>query len=617
MPQKLLPRIAVIARTLWLLPLCCLTAAAPAPPPPAIPDLDWHIERPFRLFTRVEDWTRLAPRPCSNPNNPPSRCDSSMDQWYSRVFAPDDEQGTRWPEPKDLAWHPGRLWSYRDKSYQPGYFPDPTDYVQAKTYFVDIVVPANFDAKQCSVVVGGRTAAPTPCKNARAEVPRGEGTQVQVFLLPERQLIGSSKIRVTDLLVVGLGDSFASGEGNPDRPAGWHTSRLAAHHRTDKTWVQHYNPLGTNTAHWLDEQCHRSLYSHQNLAAMWLAAQDPHRAVTFVHLACSGAEISDGLLHPQSGPPGGGDHVAKSQLASLNEILCTKGRPVGTQPCEHTKQIDLLFLSIGGNDVGFGHIINHYLFPPSQRDRPALASFYHDLLAAGMGHMTAKQANRLISTQLIDRYRSFSAALAKHTKPSLPKHVLLTAYPNPLLREDAKPCALTPGRDVMFEGLSYAFWKANLLGTFAIDEKSQDLIEAEVIGPLHEAQQKFVAENRANRWVFVAGFISALTKHGMCAVADPTLAAKELGWSYPTSDGKWAVLDPAQWRAYHERPRWFRTVHDSILTQRSSDIRVELHGAFHPAARAHAEMARAVVDAAGAALTAAVAGQGSPAGPRE
>lgn len=41
----------------------------------------------------------------------------------------------------------------------------------------------------------------------------------------------------------------------------------------------------------------------------------------------------------------------------------------------------------------------------------------------------------------------------------------------------------------MFEGLSYAFWKANLLGTLAIDEKSQDLIEAEVIGPLHEARE--------------------------------------------------------------------------------------------------------------------------------
>ena len=49
-------------------------------------------------------------------------------------------------------------------------------------------------------------------------------------------------------------------------------------------------------ARWLDQACHRSLYSHQLRAALQLAVEDPHRAVTFVGVACSGAETVFGLF---------------------------------------------------------------------------------------------------------------------------------------------------------------------------------------------------------------------------------------------------------------------------------------------------------------------------------
>ena len=49
-------------------------------------------------------------------------------------------------------------------------------------------------------------------------------------------------------------------------------------------------------ARWLDQACHRSLYSHQLRAALQLGLEDPHRAVTYVGVACSGAEVTFGLF---------------------------------------------------------------------------------------------------------------------------------------------------------------------------------------------------------------------------------------------------------------------------------------------------------------------------------
>jgi hypothetical protein len=77
----------------------------------------------------------------------------------------------------------------------------------------------------------------------------------------------------SDYLVVSIGDSVASGEGNPDATP--HT--------------------------WLEPRCHRSLRSGAALAARAVELGDRHSVVTFVPLACSGATIEEGLLNPYDG----------------------------------------------------------------------------------------------------------------------------------------------------------------------------------------------------------------------------------------------------------------------------------------------------------------------------
>ena len=46
----------------------------------------------------------------------------------------------------------------------------------------------------------------------------------------------------------------------------------------------------------MSQACHRSLYSYQLRTALALAVENPHVAVTFLPLACTGATIESGLL---------------------------------------------------------------------------------------------------------------------------------------------------------------------------------------------------------------------------------------------------------------------------------------------------------------------------------
>ena len=49
----------------------------------------------------------------------------------------------------------------------------------------------------------------------------------------------------------------------------------------------------------MSQACHRSLYSYQLRTALALAIENPHVAVTFLPLACTGATIENGVLDSQ------------------------------------------------------------------------------------------------------------------------------------------------------------------------------------------------------------------------------------------------------------------------------------------------------------------------------
>lgn len=128
---------------------------------------------------------------------------------------------------------------------------------------------------------------------------------------------------VRGLTILSLGDSNASGEGNP---------------RNVGAWLRSKTPLSPFTPYWDDDDCRRSTRAAPAQAALAIEESDPQVPVTFVHLACSGATIERGILGPQSR-----SNQTESQIDQAKRILA------GTR-------IDAVFLSIGANDIGFAGV---------------------------------------------------------------------------------------------------------------------------------------------------------------------------------------------------------------------------------------------------------------------
>ena len=136
-------------------------------------------------------------------------------------------------------------------------------------------------------------------------------------------------------------------------------------------------------AQWLSADCHRSQYGYPFRVGLQLALENRHRAVTFVSLACSGSDVIEGLFSERDAREQfnekGGAKVT-SQFDQLSDLICRSGSAgrtvsatyqlpvykhgstgISTQtiskrwcpPGSRKRAIDLVLLSIGGNDVGF------------------------------------------------------------------------------------------------------------------------------------------------------------------------------------------------------------------------------------------------------------------------
>jgi hypothetical protein len=173
-------------------------------------------------------------------------------------------------------------------------------------------------------------------------------------------------IRVKDLLIVALGDSLATGEGNPETPARWDDpgrpsgGKSAGLPSRPTSFLGRFDP--PTPARWADggsdgdrprttpagklppasvlhTRAHRSTHSGPARFAMRLEAEDSHTSVTYVCLASTGARTDDLFVPDQSGQNKalGPGPVLPAQLDELRALL-------GSRP------IDVLVLSIGIND---------------------------------------------------------------------------------------------------------------------------------------------------------------------------------------------------------------------------------------------------------------------------
>ena len=180
----------------------------------------------------------------------------------------------------------------------------------------------------------GEPFGPDDCRFSHAFGEEGDHTvRLEVTGESGRTDTTSHVVEVDDLLIFSIGDSVASGEGNPDIPGSG-----------SAPW-----PWSDNSV-WQDRQCNRTAKAGPALAAAEIEQRDPRQSVTFVHLACSGATVwgpdqsTGGLLSPYEGINPSEGTLLAPQLAQLEQIA--RGR-----------EVDAVFISIGANDLAFSKVV--------------------------------------------------------------------------------------------------------------------------------------------------------------------------------------------------------------------------------------------------------------------
>ncbi len=590
----------------------------------AEPRIEWRVENPFRFFT-----------------------DSSHTEMHRATWASLTDEERRHPvlsAERHLAErHHGEGWAgaVLDRTCW-----EPTrnrhickgtpDYMNPKSHRVvaalrDIEDATVVDCTWLTAPHGGRQrgqALTMPCDTAVAlEIPHPSGARVTVEI-GGRQ-VADANIVVNDVLIVGMGDSFGSGEGNPDVPVRFSRNRFVDYGRADKgvdlagfpARIGNWKDIGDksfieNNPRWLDQACHRSLYSHQVRAALQLAVESHNRAVTFVGYACSGAEIVDGLFLRYKGHEWVPNPPDLSQISAVAQAQCgdtaakdydlpeayhmngkvpplAGGLVLRKCDAENARRIDLVMLSIGGNDVGFARLVANAILADKSALRRVGGWF-------GQVHGFVEASRQL--DELDDRYKALRRAMHNilHIPWAESDRVMLVSYPTLTLLED--------GRSVCPDGRA----GMTVASDFELSaEKAKDsMVAGERLDGIMRASAK------QHGWTFVGAHRRQFVGRSICAGwTDQALSSADDLRLPRWTGSEWVPFNPGDWRAYAPRQRWFRTPNDAYMTGNfhvSKSIMQKAlptntlnwfqvllaslySGAFHPTAEGQAAIADAVV----------------------
>lgn len=645
---------------------CCLLA----PPAAFSATLDWEVADRFRLFLSEPAPTRIVEDPGL----------SVQDVFLAKVSASPPGPAARPEEPvyRTIATFLGRAASGRGpmagkRPYQATHWvgagPDAESTPSRdRRYSSDYLYPAGYTVRvRAKGVAPGDTCTwrvaslgddfTAPCAvavllpvRARPDHRGAVATEVGLDVRsPSGQATqASATISFPDRLIVGLGESFASGEGNPDEPQRYDPRLRKA---METYWSEDLDPHerwwrsaavleSLTPARWWDPVCHRSLYSQQAAAAFVYSASRPREAVTFAAFSCSGAEVLDGLLAPQANPPGVSDYgrpgadktfAMRAQVNDLVALLCrnepaadlsrrqlsglaragriTRERlPVVINEAVYAevrcaqgtpRPVDAVLLSIGGNDVGFAGAVKNALLPTLAADR--LGQSVLSRVRSLMQITPAYIAHRRILYDLPQLYPEVQAALRATVAPGLTP-VIQSQYPNAL--EDQGPAPPQgksfcdgPNDNRLFGAMHGIFPDAK------VDPAKRWRLEItaaegrEVNDALFEPLNLAVRSSQGPGWN-VIGYDGAFDRRGWCA-GD---LKERMEYDLPglRADGSWVSFNPETWDPYASRTRLFRTANDVVLTQIGSTKPLTklfsdlgnrsffaTAGMFHPTAQGH------------------------------
>jgi hypothetical protein len=489
--------------------------------------------------------------------------------------------------------------------------------------------------------------------------------------LPDGRELADPEVVVEDLFIVALGDSFASGESNPDKPVQFSAARemlydptmaLAANKPNEATAPQYglasnddqFNPkvlprrfmedeaaerfnrvaspefaaaFDKAAARWLSRDCHRSQYGYPFRVSIELALENRHRAVTLASLVCSGSTVLEGLfldMDPREGAaeiPGG---KVRAQLDQLSELLCRGARSqvasytlpvyaygdtrISAQriaktwcpPQSRKRAIDVVLMSIGGNDVGFGALAA-YALTENLSDLAPIAAI------AGSSARHSPQVSRVYLDVLDQRMKALKDALQEGFGVP-PTRVVQTSYEPIQYDETGALCGSLPalGMDV-HPGLRLSRERLGETAEFLKDFLGR--LEC-IAGGKGRGGCPSLATGAGTGFTLVTDHIPEFTKRGLCA-RDPKRALAD-GIEMrmprkPAGGDDFKPYSPAAALPYAHHWRLFRTPNDAFLAANTHREGTPLYdilqpayaglysGAIHPTAEAHAIVADHVV----------------------
>ena len=606
---------------------------APATPQAGEPgiDIDWEVKSRFRLFKREADFERHVAA---------SRAGSELAVEH---LLERGTEGGGWAQREVDQLCVNAAGALLDTCERDG---ERESYLAPKTHRVVArltgAVPPN---STCNWSFDDGTVPPkqvnAPCSQAvQQRLVWGKPTIAAVGITrPDNSVESvSTEIRVRDLLIAGLGDSVAAGEGNPDKPieladegfcfrrflgAGrseyFRPSRLG--YEGDKACDD--SPTGSpasaadwnkHGAHWMSAACHRSLYGYQLRTALALAVENRRIAVTFIPLSCTGAAIDVGLFTYQGASecPSDGRCVGTvpAQMEQLEQAL-EKAKKENA-----ARKLDLVLLTVGANDIKFSGLVADVIISTGVE---------RVLFNQGGMLATVPQAQSILDGDFPRNFARLRGALKPLVGGNL-KRVVFVSYGHPALNGGG-PCP--GGRDGLDVHPAFTADGTRLktVTDFVLNKwlpKLKALARCEA-GPK-------CASPDTDRMTFVEAHQEAFASHGVCARAadDPEFDREcfsPQGTSFEADPVQAATAPlacsrrPSEFRPYARRARWIRTANDSYFTamtyprglpstQQPSNIHdatwgamsAVYGGAFHPSAEGHAAMADAALPAVREAL---------------
>jgi hypothetical protein len=673
-------------------------------------DLDWQVENPFRFFKRSTSFemheraflaakggeslpTNIVWRTERKLNDPDCKDASTPANCAASARARYETSRAGWAAQTldvtcyDRAARPRRYITTCERQYSWGIAKE--DYVlpDAHTVILKLSPEKLADAGAGNCVWSwqprrggaGETKTTQPCKAdfVIKRVPFSlnrvrSGAAVKVTL-PDGTELSDPNVVVDDVLIVAMGDSFASGESNPDRPVKFSPTREMVYDPTlandqfaqdqsskpsgyglaaaddgfnpkalpkrlmdDEQKGLIYKPNSPEflkafdlaSAQWLSTDCHRSQYGYPFRTAIELALENRHRAISFISVACSGAEVVEGLfaeLGSREGFSQPGGAKVPPQLDQLADLICRPGTrnvsasyalpvyksgstSVSTQsftkrwcaPEARKRPIDLVLMSIGGNDVGFGALAM-YAMTENASDLAPITAF------VGSEIRYSPAVARVYLNVLDERMAALKAAL-KDGLGVEPGRVLQNAYEPIQYDESGQVCGANPtiGLDV-HKGL--AFNRARMQEVSNVGNAMQQRMAC-IADAKRPGCPANLATGAGTGFRFVEDHTAEFAKRGICA-RDPQRAVQDqIQMRMPrrmTATDEFGPYSPAAALPYMHRWRLIHNPNDAFLmgnTHREGltpfDVLQPAYaalysGAFHPTAEGHAIVADHVV----------------------